>query len=181
MASAVGGVAGTANGRLAVLTGVAAEAPLVNLAVRRAVERQAHVFEVNDGVDGFFREDLGRILVDKIVAALDSVVGVPFPVVVLNVGEGSSHAALRCASVGARRVQLGDHRGACVRSGFNCRAHPGTARADNNDVELVVVNAVFHGRSCVGHLRHRAEAGQKVDRGACRAGVEGVDHKSSKG
>ena len=112
MAGAVGGVAGPADGRLAVVAGVAAEAALVDLALGRAVERQAHVLEVDDRVDGLLRQDLGRVLVDQVVAALDGVEGVPLPVVLLDVGERGGHAALRRAGVGAGGVELRDYRGA---------------------------------------------------------------------
>ena len=102
---AVGGVARAAHGRLAVVGGVAAEAALVDLALGRAVERQAHVLEVDDRVDRLLREDLGRILVDEVVAALDGVEGVPLPAVLLDVRERRRHAALRgarCASASGR-------------------------------------------------------------------------------
>ncbi len=111
VAGAVGGVAGATHRRLAVVAGVAAEATLVDLAVRRAVERQAHVLEVEDRVDGLFREDLGRILIDEVVAALDGVEGVPLPAVFFDVRERRGHAALRRAGVRAGRVELGDDGG----------------------------------------------------------------------
>ena len=110
VAGAVGGVAGPAHRRLAVVAGVAAEAALVDLAVGRAVERQAHVLEVEDRVDRLLREDLGGILVDEVVAALDGVEGVPLPGVLFDVGERRGHAALRRARVGAGRVELRDDR-----------------------------------------------------------------------
>ncbi len=62
---AVGRVAGPAHGRLAVVARVTAEAPLVDLAVGRAVEGQTHVLEVDDGVDRLFREDLGGVLIER--------------------------------------------------------------------------------------------------------------------
>ena len=142
VAGAVGRVAGAAHGRLAVVAGVAAEAALVDLALGRAVERQAHVLEVEDRVDGLLREDLGRVLVDQVVAALDRVEGVPLPVVLLHVGERGGHAALRRAGVGAGGVELRDDRGAGVRARLDRRAHPGAAGADDDDVVLVVVDAV---------------------------------------
>ena len=164
-----------------------AEATLVDLALGRAVERQAHVLEVEDGVDGLLGENLGRILVDEVVAALDGVVGVPLPVVFFDVGEGSGHAALRRAGVRAGRVELGDDRGVGVRSGLDRGAHPGAAGTDDDDVELVVVHAVDRRRrprSSLSSLEaltgdRRAEAREQVGGGSGRAGVEGVDHKGS--
>jgi hypothetical protein len=144
VAGAVRGVAGAAHGRLAVLGRVTAEAALVDLALGRAVERQAHVLEVDDRVDGLLGQDLGSILVDQVVTALDGVVGVPLPVVVLDVREGGSHAALCRTGVRAGRVQLGDHGGPRPRARFDRRTHPGAAGADDDDVELVVVHTVAH-------------------------------------
>jgi hypothetical protein len=59
VAGSVGREAGPPDGRLAVVAGVAAEPPLVDLAVRRAVERQAHVLELDDRLDGLAGQDFG--------------------------------------------------------------------------------------------------------------------------
>jgi hypothetical protein len=139
---AIGRVTGTANRRRSMLASVTTETALVDLAFRRSVERQPHVLEVEDGIDGLFGEDLRGILIDQVVATLDGVVSVPLPVVLFDIGEGRSHAALCRASVGASRVELGDDGGVGVRSGFDCRAHPSTTGAHDDDVVLVIVNAV---------------------------------------
>ncbi len=143
VAGAVCGVAGAAHRGLAVVGGVAAEAPLVDLALGRAVERQAHVLEVDDRVDRLFGEDLGRILVDEVVAALDGVEGVPLPRVLFDVRQRRRHAALRRAGVGAGGVQLRDDGRPRTRAGLDRRAHAGAAGTDDDDVELVVVDAVL--------------------------------------
>ena len=143
VAGAVGGVAGAADRGLAVVGGVAAESALVDLALGRAVERQAHVLEVDDRVDRLLGEDLGGILVDEVVAALDGVEGVPLPRVLFDVRERRGHAALRRAGVRARRVELRDDRGLRARARLDRRAHPGAAGAHDDDVELVVVDAVL--------------------------------------
>ncbi|GMA34859.1 hypothetical protein GCM10025876_10630 [Demequina litorisediminis] len=105
VAGAVGGVAGATHGRLAVAAGVAAKAALVDLALGRAVKRQAHLLEVKDRVDGLVAQDLRGILIDQVIATLDGVEGVPLGVVVLDVGEGRRHAALGRARVRAGGVQ----------------------------------------------------------------------------
>jgi hypothetical protein len=125
-----------------VVAGVPAEAALVDLALRRAVEGQPHVLEVEDRVDRLFREDLRRILIDQVVTALDGVEGVPLPGVLFHVGECGRHAALRRAGVGTGGVELGDHGGASLRPRLDGGAHPGSARAHDDHVELVVVDAV---------------------------------------
>jgi hypothetical protein len=137
VAGAVRRVAGPAHRGLAVVTAVPAEAALVDGAVRGAVERQAHLLQVEDGVDGLLREDLRGVLVDQVVAALDRVEGVPLPVVLFDVGEGGGHAALGRAGVGAGRVELGEHRGAAALRGLDGRAHSGAAGADDHGVVLV--------------------------------------------
>ena len=50
------------------------------------VEEDNWEWHTFDTVNGFFRHNLCRILIDKVVAALDGVKGMPFPVVFLNVG-----------------------------------------------------------------------------------------------
>ena len=134
---AVGGEAGPAHRGLAVVAGVPAEAPLVDAALRRAVERQAHLLEVQDRVDRLPAHHLGSVLVDEVVAALDGVEGVPLPVVLLDVGEGGAHAALRRAGVGARRVELGEDSGARALAGLEGGAHPGATGADDDGVVAV--------------------------------------------
>ncbi len=147
---AVGGVAGPADRGLAVVASVAAEAPLVDLALGGAVEGQAHVLEVDDRVDGLLREDLRGVLVDEVVAALDRVVGVPLGVVLFDVREGGGHAALRGAGVGSGRVELRDDAdprlGPALGLGRGDRgAHARTTGPDDHDVVLVVVDAVLDG------------------------------------
>jgi len=103
----VGGETRPPDGRFAVITRVPAKSALVDLAVGRAVEGQAHVLELDNCLDRFLGQDLRRILVDQVVAAFDGVVHVPFPVVFLLVAKGGADAALGRPGVGPRRVQLG--------------------------------------------------------------------------
>ncbi len=131
---AVGRVARAAHGRLAVIAGMTAEATLVDAPLGCAVERQAHLLEVEDRVDGLLAHDLGGILVDEVVAALDGVEGVPLPVVLLDVGEGGAHAALGRAGVGASRVELRQHRRSGALARLEGGAHAGAAGADDDDV-----------------------------------------------
>ena len=77
----------------------AAKAPLIAETLRRAVERQAHLLQVEDRVDGLLAHDLGRVLVDEVVATLDGVEGVPLPVVLFNIGQCGAHATLGRAGV----------------------------------------------------------------------------------
>jgi hypothetical protein len=86
---------------LAVVVGVAAEAPLVDQALGRAVERHPEMLEVDDRLDRVVAHDAGRVLVDQVVAALDGVIPVPLPVVLLRVPERGTHPALRGAGVRA--------------------------------------------------------------------------------
>lgn len=137
VAGAVRGVAGPADRGLAVVARVTAEAALVDGAVRGAVERQAHLLQVEDGVDGLLREDLGGVLVDQVVTALDRVEGVPLPVVLLHVGERGGHAALRRARVGAGGVELRQDGGAAALRRLDGRAHARAAGADDDGVVLV--------------------------------------------
>src|SRR5690606_7598108 len=142
VAGAVGRVAGATDRRLAVVARVTAEPALVDAALGRAVEGQAHVLEVEDRVDRLLGEDLGRVLVDEVVAALDGVEGVPLPGVLFGVRERRGHAALRRTRVGTRGVELGDDRGVGARCRLDRGAHPGTPRPHDDDVVPVVMHAV---------------------------------------
>ncbi len=90
----VSGVARTADGVLTVVAGVTTETTLVDLALGRAVERQAHLLEVENRVNGLLGHDLGGVLIDQVVATLDGVERVPFPVVFFDVGQSRAHATL---------------------------------------------------------------------------------------
>src|SRR3954451_4142564 len=118
---------------------MAAETALVDLAVSSAVERQRHVLELDDRFDGFPGQDLRRVLVNQVVATFDGVVHVPFPVILFLVAERRADAALRGAGMGARRVQLGQHRtlDATARE-LERRPQTGASRA--HDYRLVLVN-----------------------------------------
>ncbi len=111
VAGPVGREAGALDGPLPEFAGVAAEPALVDLALGRPVEGQAHVLELDHRLDRLAGQDLGRVLVDEVVAALDGVEHVPLPVVLLEVAEGGTHAALGGARVGAGRVELGQDGG----------------------------------------------------------------------
>ncbi len=133
----VGRITRASDGRFTVVTGVATEATLVDPAFGRAVERQAHLLQVEDRVDGLLAHDLGGVLVDQVVTALDRIEGVPLPVVLLDVGQGCAHTALGRPGVGARGIQLGQHRGATTLAGFERRAHPRAAGAHDDRVVFV--------------------------------------------
>ena len=142
VSGAVGRVARATNGRLAVVARVSAEATLINLAFGCAVERQTHVFEVDDRVDGFLRENLSRVLIDEVVATLDRVKGVPFPAVFLDVGQSRSHSTLGGTGVRSRGVELCDDSGLGLGCSFNGGAHSRPASSNDDHVVLVVVHAI---------------------------------------
>ncbi len=107
---AVGGVTGSSDRTFAEVPGVAAEAALVDLAVGRAVERQPHVLEFEHGVDRLAGQHFGGVLIDQVVATLDGVEHVPFPVVFLGIAERRADAALGRAGVGTWRIELARRR-----------------------------------------------------------------------
>ena len=138
VAGSVGREARPAHRRLAEVARVTTETALVDLAVRRAVERQAHVLELDDRLDRLARQDVGRVLVDEVVAALDRVVHVPLGVVFFLVAERGADAALGGAGVRAGRVQLGQHRALdAVARQLERGPQAGAARTDDDRLVLV--------------------------------------------
>jgi hypothetical protein len=135
---AVGGVAGTLDRAFAEVPGVAPEPALVHAAIRRAVERQTHVLELEHCVDSFASEHFRRILVDQVVATLDGVKHVPLPVVFLDVPKGGTDATLGRAGVRSGWVELADDRDIGLASHLNGRHQTGSAGADDDRVVAVV-------------------------------------------
>src|SRR5574340_229727 len=115
---------------------LAAEGTLVDGAVVEARERQPHVLEFVYCAGGLTAHELDRILIPQPVAALDRVVHVPFPAVVVDVGKRGGDAALRRHGVRARRENLGHHRDLVVgaRELQRC-AQSGAAAADDERIE----------------------------------------------
>ena len=81
------------------------------LPIGRAVEGQAHVLQLVDGVDGLVAHELDGILVAQVVGAFDGVVGMPFGVVFLLVAERRADAALGGAGMRAGGVEFADDGG----------------------------------------------------------------------
>ena len=104
VAGTVSCVARAAHSSLTVITGVTAEAALVNAAFGGSVEGKTHLFQVEHSVNSFLSHDFCCVLVNQVVAALNGVKGVPLPVVLLNVSQSCAHATLCCAGVGAGGV-----------------------------------------------------------------------------
>ena len=139
---------------------MAAEGTLVDLAVLQAVERHAHVLELDDHLDRAPAHVLDRVLVAEVVGALDRVVHVPVPVVLGRVGERRGDAALRGDGVRAGRKHLREHRDPQVGAReLERRAHAGAARADHDGVE-------FADRGC------RCSSPENLDRPAHIAGEQ---------
>ena len=109
VAGAVGGIAGTAHGGFTEIARMSTKATLVNAPVLGAIEREAAMFQFVDGVDGLAGQNFRRRLIDEIVAALDGIVHVPFPMVFFLIAQGGRHATLCRARVRARRIDLAQH------------------------------------------------------------------------
>jgi hypothetical protein len=155
MAGAVGGSASALRHRLAIVDRVAAERPLIDLAVGGARERHAVMLELDHRRDGIAAHIFDRILVTQPVRPLDRVVHMPAPVVVTHVAECRADPALSCDRMAARREHLGDARGLQAFDGHaESGAEAGTAGTDDHDVIGVVDDRV---RDChsLASLRRR--------------------------
>jgi len=114
-----------------------AEWALRDAAVVRPGEDRAPVLELVDVAGRLVAEDLDRVLVAEVVGALDRVEGVDLGVVLGRVSERRVDAALGCAGVRTRRVDLRDHRHVRARvEGLDRCAHACAARTDDEHVVL---------------------------------------------
>ena len=108
-----------------------------------AVKGNAHVFHVDQGPTGGAAHNFYGVLVAQIIAALDCVIGVVFPVVA-PVQEGRVYASLGGVGVAAHRMNFADYCGvgAIGPSGYCC-PHPGQSRANYQDVVLQHIFSAF--------------------------------------
>ena len=137
VAGAVGGSAGAGGLFAAEILRLPAERALIDLAVVQARKRQAHVFEFVHRAGRFAAHELDRVLVAQPVATLDRVVHVPFPAVVVDIGERGGNAALRRYGMRTRGKYFRYHRDRVVRARqLQRRAQAGAAAADNHCVKL---------------------------------------------
>ena len=170
MPGAVSCVAGPTNGRFTVIASVTTKSTLVDFAIWCSVERESHVLQVDDCIDCFFGKNFCGVLVDKVVATLDGVEGVPLPAVFLDVRQCRRHTALSRTGVRAGGVELGDHSSLGVRTSLNRSTHAGTSGADNHHVELVVMGCDVGGGGgfwCGGcHLSYFTDAQNEGNKSA---------------
>ena len=124
---------GRAAHRLAGLkVGVTAERALGDLTVGGAVERQAHVLQLQHGINRLVAHELNGILVAEVVRAFDGVVGMPFGLVFFKVAEGGADPALCRAGVGTGGVELADDGRLRAARGVEPRHEAGAARPDDD-------------------------------------------------
>lgn len=93
---------------LSVVVALTTESSLVDFAVGSTRERHSVVLQLDDGLWSFASHVMDGILVSEPIGALDCVVHVPLPVVVLHVAESGIDATLSGYGVGAGREQLCD-------------------------------------------------------------------------
>ena len=116
---------------------MAAEGALVDFAAFHAVERHAHVFQLNHGFGRAAAHEFDGVLVAEPVGAFHGVVHMPIPAVFLHIAQRGGNAALRGHGVGAGGKYFGEHGG--VEAGFGelqRRTQAGTAAANDNGIKF---------------------------------------------
>ena len=133
------------------------------MAVRGSGEGYALAFQIDDGLGSIFGEQLGRVLVDEPVAALDGVVVMPVPVIMLHIAQCGGDAAFGGAGVRAQGLEFGDHEdlrslavGLHLLDGFGseqsqCRGQAGRSGAD--DHRIIHIFQVLRTHTCYCHTR----------------------------
>jgi len=118
---------------------VAAERPLGDAAVLRAVEEGAPGLQLEDPFGRLLGVELGHAPAVEHLAAAHRVAEVDLPVVLgVDVAQGGGDAALRHHRVRLAEQRLADEAGARpLGGGLDGGTQPGASRPDNDHVELV--------------------------------------------
>ena len=95
------------------------------------------MFEIVNRLDGFPAEDLHGVLVSQVVAALDGVEHVPFPMVFFHIAERGANTALRRSRVRARGIELAQHRDVPVPGHLQRGHQAGAPRSHDHCVILL--------------------------------------------
>ena len=138
---AVGRMAGPPDRFAGHVIGMPAKRALGDLAIRRPVEGQAHVFQFVDGRHGLIAHELDRILVAQVIRAFDGIVGVPFGMVFFLAAERCADATLGGAGVRTGGVELGDNGGFGAPGGVQAGHEPRPACPHHQYFELMRYHA----------------------------------------
>lgn len=145
MASTVGHGTGTVGlTALTELLALTTEGTLVDAALVGSGEGDTEVLELDDGRRSLTSHVVDGVLVTEPVGALDGVVHVPVPVILVHVSQGSVDTTLGSNGVGTSGEQLGDTGGVeAVLGQAEGSAETRTTGAHHHSVVLVVDDAVF--------------------------------------
>jgi hypothetical protein len=102
------GITGPFHRFLTIIPGMTTEVPLSDLSFGSAAERNTHMLQLIDGSRRVFDQDLDGILIPQVVASLDGVVEIPFPMILLFIAERSGDPSLGRSGMGSRRKNLTD-------------------------------------------------------------------------
>src|SRR5205085_415301 len=164
MTRAVRGGAGALRRRsFAHVLGHSAERTLVDLALRRAAEGEAHMFEFDHCGGRFATEIFDRVLVPQPVRSLHRIVHVPLPMIRAHIAEACSNASLSSHGMASRREHLGD---ACsLEPGFG-GAHrcpkAGPAGTDDDDVIGMIDDLVRAHAAAPNAIRAKANSASEA-------------------
>jgi len=95
---------------------------------------------------------LRGLLVDKVIAALDGIKGMPFGFILLDIAKRRADSALGCAGMAADRIEFGEHCRLRLLAGLECRIQSGASGADDDRVKLIdhvfllLVNVMVYGQ-----------------------------------
>ncbi len=145
----VGGVAGPFDRRLSKVTGMPAKCPLGDLPLLGPVEGDTQVLQLINSSRGIFSQNFDGILITQIVAALDRVKHVPFPIILLLVTQGSTNPPLCSPGMGTGSEYLAQDSHIGLFTKFNGRSQSGQSGSNNNHVvsmnhhRPLVISAMF--------------------------------------
>ena len=104
------------------------------------------MFQFVDRIDSVSRQDRRRVLIDEIVATIDGVEHMPFPVVFLGVAKCRGNATLGGSGMRTGRIELANYRDIRASRHLNGSHQSGAPGAHDHRIVSVIAHAVSPGQ-----------------------------------
>src|SRR4030067_1613050 len=119
-----------------IISGMASEVPLGNLSLYRTAKRNAHMLQFINDPRGIPDHDLDGILIAEIIASLDGIEEMPFPLILFLIPQRCGNPALGSPRMRTSRKNLAHHRHIGLAHTLHCCPKSCQTRSHNDDIVL---------------------------------------------